>query len=300
MKVIGSLSLVVVVSLISLLVSLQSETKKSAATSLAGDSNCDGFISLADVLSIRRQVAGIPIDISSCGHLDANNDGNITAVDALTLLRVLGGLEDSQNQPAPTNTPTNTATTTKPSTPTRTPTPTKTPSRIPIPTPTATHPPECVSDFQEADILGPIDPDLPNFVRFYIDPFIPVVGCPMRAGFEIVSSYSLMGDVLISTSMEPGKFEPKYPENVATLVSGDLFHAIWEINYIATLTPQTCYIWDGVAWNTSGKTNPAYPFEGKGYGKMTVPIITDDCTSSFSTQSMIENLENQGYTVVWR
>ena len=65
-----------------------------------GDVNCDDEVTAVDALFILRFVAGIP-PVAECLNLasDVNCDGANTAVDALGVLRFVAGLPVNQNEP---------------------------------------------------------------------------------------------------------------------------------------------------------------------------------------------------------
>jgi hypothetical protein len=65
-----------------------------------GDVNCDDEVTAVDALFVLRFVAGIP-PVAECLNLagDVNCDGAKTAVDALGVLRFVAGLPVNQNEP---------------------------------------------------------------------------------------------------------------------------------------------------------------------------------------------------------
>jgi hypothetical protein len=67
-----------------------------------GDVNCDGEVTAVDALFVLRDVAGMS-STAACLLLagDANCDGNLTSVDALAALRYVAGLPVKQNEPCP-------------------------------------------------------------------------------------------------------------------------------------------------------------------------------------------------------
>lgn len=88
-----------------------------------GDASCDEDITAVDALSILRRVAGIRHPAAVCAVLAGNVDcdGDTDAVDALKILRWIAGLDNPQPSPSPVPTPT----------------PTETPTPAPQATPTA-------------------------------------------------------------------------------------------------------------------------------------------------------------------
>ena len=72
----------------------------TAVTVKQGDVNCDDEVTAVDALFVLRFVAGIP-PVAECLNLagDVNCDGAKTAVDALGVLRFVAGLPVNQNEP---------------------------------------------------------------------------------------------------------------------------------------------------------------------------------------------------------
>lgn len=255
------------------------QTDASEQKKLAGDTDCDGIITLRDVLMVRRTVAGLSSTLQQCSNLDANNDGETTSLDALTLLRVLAGLESSQEQPTPTptntasatNTTTPTATATK--TPTKTPTPTRTPTRTPTSTPTATLPPGCPSDFQKAQVSNYAVEGLADIEWVSFNPYqYPKKGCPVTVEVKVNSTTPVreFDNVLITALTGSGQPNPPYPHNQATLISGDMYQGVWALTFVFNDEVNRCLIWDIDVFNTSGVIDPNFPDFSPGQRKLIV------------------------------
>jgi hypothetical protein len=65
-----------------------------------GDANDDGDVSAADALVTLRAAAGLQVH-SACGPYDVDCDHDIDATDALKIIRYLAGLKYSQMEPCP-------------------------------------------------------------------------------------------------------------------------------------------------------------------------------------------------------
>jgi hypothetical protein len=67
---------------------------------MQGDVNCDDEVTAVDALFILREVAGLGAG-ACAGNGDVNCDGNRTSVDALGVLRYVASLPVNQNEPCP-------------------------------------------------------------------------------------------------------------------------------------------------------------------------------------------------------